>query len=194
MRKANNKLIGGVILIAILLVAIGYAAITNVELNISGTAKSKAEQENFVVELIGEPQTSGDGTTIATIDDTDKTQGTMEVTGLSAKGETAIATYTVKNKSADLSADLTAEATSSNEEYFEVQCSLEKTTLKAEEETTMIVRVKLLKTPIDESKEKLSTTIGVNINAEPKQPGEENNGEATTVTSGKTTAGTYLPK
>lgn len=43
MRKANNKLIGGVIFIAILLVAIGYAAITNVELNINGTAKSKAD-------------------------------------------------------------------------------------------------------------------------------------------------------
>lgn len=119
----------------------------------------------------------------------------MEVSGLSAKGETAIATYTVKNKSEDLSADLTAEATSTNEEYFEVQCSLDKTTLKAEEETTMTVKVKLLKTPIDETKENLTTTIGVNIDAEPKQPGEENNGGAVTETSNpKTTAGTYLPK
>ena len=194
MRKANNKLIGGIILIAIVLVAIGYAVITNVELNINGTAKSKADQDNFIVELIGEPQTSGDGTTTATIDANDKTQGTMEVSGLSAKGETAVATYIVKNKSQDLSADLTAEATSTNEEYFEVQCSLEKTTLKAEEETTMTVKVKLLKTPIDETKENLSATIGVNIEAEPKQPGEETNGDATTVISGKTTAGTYLPK
>ena len=194
MKKANNKLISVIILIAIILVAVGYAAITNIELNINGTAKSKAEQENFVVELIGEPQTTGDGSTIATIDAQDKTQGTMTVTGLNAKGQTAIAVYTVENKSQDLSADLTAEATSSNDEYFEVQCSLDKTTLKAQEETTMTVKVKLLKTPIDETKENLSTEIGVNIDAEPKQPGEETNGDATTVTSGKTTAGTYLPK
>ena len=53
----------------------------------------------------------------------------------------------------------------------------------------------MLKTPIDETKENLTTEIGVNIEAEPKQPGEELNGGATTVTSNnKTTGGTYLPK
>ena len=195
MRRANNKVVGGILLLAIVLVAVGYAAITKVGLNIDGTAKSEGNPDNFKVELVGEPQTSGDGTTTATINTADKTQGTMNVSGLNAKGQTAIATYTVKNQSVDLSADLTAKATSTNDEYFEVQCSLDKTTLKAQEETTMTVKVKLLKTPIDETKENLSTEIGVNIDAEPKQPGEENNGGATTVTSQKpkTTEGTYLP-
>ena len=195
--RRNTKIVGGILLVAILLVAVGYAAITKVGLNIDGTAKSEGNPDNFKVELIGEPQTSGDGTTTATINTADKTQGTMNVSGLNAKGQTAIATYTVKNQSADLSADLTAKATSTNDEYFEVQCSLDKTTLKAGEETTMTVKVKLLKTPIDETKENLSTEIGVNIDAEPKQPGEEINGGATTVTSQKptkTTEGTYLPK
>ena len=197
MRRANNKVVGGILLLAIVLVAVGYAAITKVGLNIDGTAKSEGNPDNFKVELIGEPQTSGDGTTTATINTADKTQGTMNVSGLNAKGQTAIATYTVKNQSADLSADLTAKATSTNDEYFEVQCSLDKTTLKAQEETTMTVKVKLLKTPIDETKENLSTEIGINVDAEPKQPGEEINGGATTVTSQKptkTTEGTYLPK
>ena len=195
MRRTNSKIIGGILLVAILLVAVGYAAITKVGLNIDGTAKSEGNPDNFKVELVGEPQTSGDGTTTATINTADKTQGTMNVSGLNAKGQTAIATYTVKNQSTDLSADLTAKATSTNDEYFEVQCSLDKTTLKAQEQTTMTVKVKLLKTPIDETKENLSTEIGVNIDAEPKQPGEEINGGATTVTSQKpkTTGGTYLP-
>ena len=193
--RRNTKIVGGILLVAILLVAVGYAAITKVGLNIDGTAESEGNPDNFKVELIGEPQTSGDGTTTATINTADKTQGTMNVSGLNAKGQTAIATYTVKNQSVDLSADLTAKATSTNDEYFEVQCSLDKTTLKAGEETTMTVKVKLLKTPIDETKENLSTEIGVNIDAEPKQPGEEINGGATTVTSQKpkTTGGTYLP-
>ena len=193
--RRNTKIVGGILLVAILLVAVGYAAITNVTLNIKGTTKSEGNPDNFKVELIGEPQTSGDGTTTATINTADKTQGTMNVSGLNAKGQTAIATYTVKNQSADLSADLTAMATSTNDEYFEVQCSLDKTTLKAQEQTTMTVKVKLLKTPIDETKENLLTEIGVNITAEPKQPGEEINGGATTVTSQKpkTTEGTYLP-
>ena len=193
MRRTNSKIIGGILLVAIVLVAIGYAAITNVTLNIDGTAKSEGNPDNFKVELVGEPQTSGDGTTTATINTADKTQGTMNVSGLNAKGQTAIATYTVKNQSVDLSADLTAKATSTNDEYFEVQCSLDKTTLKAQEQTTMTVKVKLLKTPIDETKENLSTEIGVNIDAEPKQPGEENNGGSITVVNKKTT-NPYLPE
>ena len=193
--KGNTKIVGGILLVAIVLIAVGYAAISNIGLNIDGTAKSEASQSNFVVEMIGTPTTSGEGTTVATINENKRTEGTMTVSGLTAKGQTAIATYTVKNKSQDISADLTAEATSTNEEYFEVICELDKTTLKAQEETTMIVRVKLLKTPIDETKENLTTEIGVNIEAEPKQPGEELNGGATTVTSNnKTTGGTYLPK
>ena len=191
--RRNTKIVGGILLVAILLVAVGYAAITKVGLNIDGTAKSEGNPDNFKVELVGEPQTSGDGTTTATINTADKTQGTMNVSGLNAKGQTAIATYTVKNQSTDLSADLTAKATSTNDEYFEVQCSLDKTTLKAGEETTMTVKVKLLKTPIDETKENLSTEIVVNIDAEPKQPGEEANGGSSTVTSNKTTTKPYLP-
>ena len=194
MRKANNKIIGGIVLLAIVLVAVGYAAIGNVGLNITGSAKGESKQDNFLVEFIGTPTTGGDGTTTATINESQKTEGTVSVSGLTAKGETAIATYTVKNKSQDLSADLTAEATSTNEEYFEVICNLDKTTLKAQEETTMTVKVKLLKTPIDETKENLSTKIGVSVTAEPKQQGEELNGGSTTVSSKiKTSAGTYLP-
>ena len=189
--RRNTKIVRGILLVAILLVAVGYAVITKVGLNIDGTAKSEGNPDNFKVELIGEPQTSGDGTTTATINTADKTQGTMNVSGLNAKGQTAIATYTVKNQSADLSADLTAKATSTNDEYFEVQCSLDKTTLKAQEETTMTVKVKLLKTPIDETKENLSTEIGINVDAEPKQPGEETNGGSTSVSSNETRP--YLP-
>ena len=195
MQRANNKIVGGVVLLAIILVAVGYATITNVTLNINGTAKSGASQSNFVVEFIGTPTTGGKGTTTATINASKKTEGTVEVSGLTAKGDTATATYTVKNQSQDLSADLTAEATSSNEKYFETICTVEKTTLKAQEETTLTVTIKLLKTPIDETKEDLTSNIGVSITAEPKQPGEEANAGSTTVSSkSETTAGTYLPK
>ena len=145
MRRTNAKIIGGVLVLAIILVGIAYAAITNTELNISGTGKAEGSQSNFVVEFIGTPTTSGDGTTVATIDEKVKTNGTMTVTKLTTRGETATAKYTVKNKSAELSADLKAEATCSNDDYFEVICSLDKTTLKAQEETILTVSVKMLK-------------------------------------------------
>ena len=187
----NTKIVGGILLVAIILVAVAYAAITNVELNINGVGSAQAKQENFKVEFIGTPRTSGKGTTTATINSDDKTQGKVNVTGLTAKGDEAIATYTVKNLSSDISADLTAEATSSNQTYFEVICSLEKTTLKAQEETTLKVTVRLLKTPIDETKEDLNSDIDVTLTAEPKQPGEETNGGSTSVSSNETRP--YLP-
>ena len=187
----NTKIVGGILLIAIILVAVAYAAITNVGLNINGVGNAQAKQENFKVEFIGTPSTSGKGTTTATINESDKTKGTVNVTGLTAKGDEATATYTVKNLSSDISADLTAEATSSNQTYFEVICSLEKTTLKAQEETTLKVTVRLLKTPIDETKEDLNSDIDVTLTAEPKQPGEETNGGSTSVSSNETRP--YLP-
>ena len=195
MRGRSAKIAGILLIATIILIAIGYAAITNVELKISGTGNAQANKDNFIVEFIGIPTTGGKGKTQATIDTKDATKGNMTVSGLTAKGDSATATYTVKNKSADISADLTAKATSSNESYFETICTLDKTTLKAQEETTLTVTIKLLKTPIDETKEDLTSNIGVSIIAEPKQPGEEINGGATTVTSQKpkTTGGTYLP-
>ena len=195
MRGRSAKIAGILLIATIILIAIGYAAITNVELKISGTGNAQANKDNFIVEFIGIPTTGGKGKTQATIDTKDATKGNMTVSGLTAKGDSATATYTVKNKSADISADLTAKATSSNENYFETICTLDKTTLKAQEETTLTVTIKLLKTPIDETKEDLTSNIGVSITAEPKQPGEEQNGGSTTVTSQKpkTTGGTYLP-
>ena len=190
MRRTNAKIVGGVLVLAIILVAVAYAAITSTQLNINGTGNATANQSNFKVEFIGTPTTGGKGTTTATIDSSVKTNGTVTVNGLTAKGDEATATYTVKNQSADLSADLSAKATSSNEEYFEVLCTLEKTTLKAQEETTLKVTVRLLKTPIDETKENLKTDIGVTVTAEPKQPGEENNGGSETVSN----RNPYLPK
>ena len=195
MRRTNAKIVGGVLVLAIILVAVAYAAITSTQLNINGAGNATAKQDNFRVEFIGTPTTGGKGTTTATIDSSVKTKGTVTVNGLTAKGDEATATYTVKNLSADLSADLSATATSSNEEYFEVLCTLEKTTLKAQEETTLKVTVRLLKTPIDETKENLKTDIGVTVTAEPKQPGEENNGGSETVTSNKPKiTNPYLPK
>ena len=190
MRRTNAKIIGGVLVLAIILVGIAYAAITNTELNISGTGKAEGIQSNFVVEFIGTPTTSGDGTTVATIDEKIKTKGTITVTKLTTRGETATAKYTVKNKSAELSADLKAEATCSNDDYFEVICSLDKTTLKAQEETILTVSVKMLRTPVDETKEDVTADIMAKITAEPKQPGEENNGGSETVSN----RNPYLPK
>lgn len=104
----NTKIVLGVVLVlAILLVAVGYAAIQTVNLKIeSSSAQATPNQSNFTVKFTGTPTTGGVGTTTATIDENDELKASMNVTGLTAKGDTATATFEIENTSADLSAAL----------------------------------------------------------------------------------------
>ena len=161
MSKNSAKVVGLVLLIAVLLVAIGYAAITTVQLRINGNANATANQDNFTVRFSGTP----------TVSDADKVDATlnpaMNVSKLSAKGDTATATYTIENTSADLSAVLSATTTNSNTEYFKVTQNIAKATIGHGETTTITVTVELIKTPITDG---IESTIGVIIDANPQQP------------------------
>lgn len=169
MNKSTKTIVGVVLLLAIVLVAVGYAAMTAVTLNINGTAQAEAKQSNFSVKFSGTPTKEGDGTITAAV--TDDTHATIEVTGLSAKGQKASATYTIQNTSADLSAALSATVTNSNEGYFKVTKEIaEPSTLVKGGTTTITVTVELLKTPVDEEEAALKSTIGVTITADPVQP------------------------
>ena len=174
--RRTNKIIIAVILVAVMLLGIGYAAIQNITLNITGTATADPNQANFTVKFSGTPTT--DKTNVSenstgakvTAAITDDTNATINVEGLTAKGDVVTVTYTVQNTSADLSADLTVETTNNNEEYFTITSELGKTSLTATEATTLTVTVELIKTPITASEE---ATIGIQLTAAPVQPGEE---------------------
>lgn len=166
MKKDTKKIVGGILVIAVLLVAIGFAAIGARTLNINGTATAGTSQDNFVVKFTGTPTTGGQGTTTATID-TNPINATMNVTGLTAKGDTATATYTISNESPDLSAALAATTTCSNTEYFKVTYNIASETVAKGGNTTITVTVELIKTPIQADQE---ATIGVTITATPQQP------------------------
>lgn len=171
MNKSTKILTAVVVFLAVVLVAVGYAAITSVNLKISGSAKAEGQQTNFSVEFTGTPTTGGDGTTTATLSTTDKKAATMNVTGLTAKGEKATATFTVKNTSADLSANLAATATNDNETYFKVTYAIANpTTIAKDGTTTITVTVELLKTPIQETEAELTANIEVLLTATPVQP------------------------
>lgn len=163
----NKTIVGIVLLIAILLVAIGYAAITTVQLNISGQAQATPNQSNFSVKFTGEPEVSDPLKVTAELSDSDELKATMNVTGLTAKGDTVTATYTIENTSSDLSAALTAETTNSNTEYFNVSYKISQPTITAGETTTITVTVELIKTPVTADE---SSTIGVIITSTPEQP------------------------
>jgi hypothetical protein len=164
----TNKIIIGIILTAVLLLGVGYAAIQNISLNITGTATADVSQSNFVVKFSNTPQVSDSNKVTASV--TNSTNATMNVTGLTTKGDSVTATYTVQNTSADLSANLSVQATNSNEEYFEITTELGKTTLTSGDATTLTVTITLIKTPITDN---ITSTIGLQLTSEPLQPGEE---------------------
>ena len=202
MRK-TNKIIIAIILISVMLLGIGYAAIQNITLNVTGTAQADPNQANFTVKFSETTSVSDASKVIAAV--TNDTNATINVEGLTAAGETVTATYTVQNTSDDLSADLTVETTNSNKEYFTISSELEKTSLIAGEATTLTVTVELIKTPITDTE---TATIGIQLTAAPVQPGEEgstNTGSGAGGSTGGTededspadenvtTLGTYLP-
>lgn len=172
MNKNTKTILAVVLFIAILLVAVAYATLTAVNLNINGKAQAESAQANFTVEFTGTPTKGGDvQPTDASISASDATKATMNVSGLTAKGQKSVATYTVHNTSDDLSAVLTAETTNSNPTYFSVTKKIaDPTTLVAGGATTVEVTVELLKTPVDETPDQLSATIGVILTATPQQP------------------------
>ncbi|MBR3614953.1 MAG: hypothetical protein IKL55_07245 [Clostridia bacterium] len=170
--KKTNKIILASAIVAVLLLGIGYAAIQNITLNINGTAAADPSQSNFKVMFSGTPTVSDDTYVTAAI--TDDTNATINVEGLTKKGDVVTATYTVQNASTDLSADLGVSTTNSNTEYFTLSSEIAQTSLVAGEATTLTVTVELTKTPITES---VSATIGVQLEAMPIQPGEEGTSE-----------------
>lgn len=167
MNRNTRAVVGLVLLIAVLLVAIGYAAITAVPLNINGSAQATPEQTNFTVKFSGTPTVSDSSKVVAEINQQDQLKATINVSKLTAKGDTATATYTIANTSADLSAVLSATTSNTNDEFFKITQNIAKGTVAAGDTTTITVTVELIKTPITQDEE---TTIGVIITADPQQP------------------------
>lgn len=165
MNRNTKAIVGLVLLVAVLLVAVGYAAITATQLTINGTANATTKQENFTVEFTGTPTVSDADKVEAKLVAQKPLNAIMNVSKLTAKGDTA--TYTIANTSADLSAVLSATTSNTNDEYFKITQNIAKATVAAGDTTTITVTVELIKTPITQDEE---TTIGVAITAEPQQP------------------------
>lgn len=168
----NNKKLFTVlaILVAVLILGIGYAALFNVSLNVKGSASANSGDYNFAVRFSGSPtvkKNNSSSNVSASI--TGDHSATISVANLTAKGDKASATYTIKNVSTDLTADLSATASVSgvNPEYFNVSCKFDQDSIAAGKSTKVVVTVELAKTPVDGDK---NATIEVLLTAKPVQP------------------------
>lgn len=175
----KKKVIGIVVLVAILAIGIGYAAITTIPLKISGTAGATTKQGNFVVRFEGTPTvTKGenlDASVTATATLTDDKNAKFEVAGLTAKGDKVTAKYTIKNASPDLTAKLTVnDPVVENTTYFKATKTVtglaENNTMELAKDATVEVEltVELIKTPVTD--DPVATTVNMSINADPVQP------------------------
>ena len=170
----TSKIMLVTIIATCILLGLGYAAITNITLNIAGTASASADQANFKVGFIGTPVVS-DSTFVTAAINTERT-ATINVQGLTTAGDNVTATYDIKNSSSDLSTDLNVNTTNNNTEYFKISSRLGKSSLVAGESTTVLVTVELIKTPIDED---VSASVGVGLTAMPVEPGKEGTSSGT---------------
>ncbi len=166
--KKRTGILG--VLIAILVLGIGYAAVSAIPLTISGTGTVESNPEAFKVQFMEVASMEGDGTKQATIDSSDPTKASISVTGLNQSGAMASFTYTVQNISDEnINAELqTPTVTNSNPDYFVVDAVVNNpTTLAVNDQTSITVNVLAIKTPIGDDE---TTNIEVTVNANPVEP------------------------
>lgn len=190
--KQKRTFVTLLLVIALLCLGIGYAAITGVNLTITGNLAVTTDENNFDVEFInsgenliqvvkggGAPESA---TATATIDSSDANSRTVkvDVAGLTTKGQTVTVTCPIQNTSTDnLAAELSGatatvkkKGTETDSTYFSVsEPVIDETRLEKGDKTTITFTIKLDKTPIsNDDATEAESTVTVTFTAEPKQP------------------------
>ena len=161
--KNRKKMITTALIVLVLLLGVGYATVSSVNLNINGTANAETKELQVFYDGVNSGTVSGKVTAISS---PVKTRGATFTVENMTLNETVTMTFEVKNYETDVNANLAAPSvTNTNENYFQVTASCDKTTLNALDTATITVNVKLKKTPVTE--EAGSTTVTVEMAASP---------------------------
>ena len=161
--KNRKKMITTALIVLVLLLGVGYATVSSVNLNINGTAKAESKE----LQVFYDGTNSGTSAKVTAISSPAKTrEATFTVENMTLE-ETVTMTFEVKNYETDVNATLAAPnvTENTNEEYFQVTTSCDKTTLNAGGTATITVNVKLIKTPVTDQAG--STTVTVGMTASP---------------------------
>ena len=151
------------LIVLVLLLGIGYATVSSVNLNINGSAKAGSKE----LQVFYDGTNSGTSDKVTAISSPVNTrEATFTVENMTLN-ETVTMTFQVKNYETDVNATLDAPSVTQNtkSEYFQVTTSCDKTTLNAGDTATITVNVTLIKTPV--SAEAGSTTVTVEMAASP---------------------------
>lgn len=162
--KNRKTVVVAFLLIAAMLLGVGYAALTDT-LNLAGDFEvSHANAENaFDEDVYFSAVSSGEGYTAEILSDPDR--GYVKVTGLSGQGDTISVTYTIKNENAFPVSVLIdpINTTTTNTEYFKVTSSLgaEAFTIDANGTRDVVITFELLKTPVLAENQTVSGTFAI---------------------------------
>ena len=161
--KNRKKMITTALIVLVLLLGVGYATVSSVSLNINGTAKAESKE----LQVFYDGVNSGTSDKVTAISSPDKERTATFTVENMTLNETVTMTFEVKNYETDVNATLAAPSVTqnTNEEYFQVTTSCDKTTLNAGDTATITVNVKLIKTPVTD--EAGSTTVTVAMAASP---------------------------
>ena len=161
----RKKTLYGLGLLALILVlGVGYAAVSEVALNIDGSATVASEA--LKVSFNGVTDTEDDGKVVASSTD-NSLNATIQVTSLTLNEEVS-ATYTIKNQETDVDANVIKKQISNDKpEFFEVTTSVDDSaeTITAGGTGTVTVTVRLIKTPIETSDS--TANIQIDLTASP---------------------------
>ena len=145
----RKKTLYGLGLLALILVlGVGYAVVSEVNLDIDGSATVASEA--LKVSFNGVTDTEDDGKVVASSTD-NSLNASIQVTNLTLNEEVS-ATYTIKNQETDVDANVIKKQISNDKpEFFEVTTSVDDSaeTITAGGTGTVTVTVRLIKTPIE---------------------------------------------
>ena len=172
----SKKIIVAVMIVAMLLMAIGYAALSNVTLTIGGTAAAVADDNNFKVWFSGKSTPSGEGAS-ASVTENSRT-ATVTISDLMVVDEEKYVILEIENESTDIDATSVSVTASDNEfgstEFIEINAVMcdedgvaldETPSLNVNQKTYVKVSAKLTQT-ITSAK---SATITAEVVAVPEE-------------------------
>ena len=163
-RKRVNMIL--FVLIGIIALSIGYAAISAVNLIINGNSVASVDESNFDVKFIEENGVSPkvNPSNMGTANILDDTTASFSISGNLRKGDSVVVTYKIKNNSNGIGAKISLDLTNSNDEYYRVTEEIIDNELQAGDTTNVNIIVEMMANPFEENQ---NTTITAKLIAKP---------------------------
>jgi len=171
------------ITVAVFVIGIAYAAISAISFNVTGNATATPSADNFKVVFgkVGtadaptfEPGTGGSSSINVAFTTPSDRRATMEVRGLKKVGDSVTATFTVINESTDLMATITHLTATGSNQYYSVVAELVDKILLPKQKTNILVKVTLIKSPINSDE---LTNITIDFSGVPTELANADGGE-----------------